>query len=491
MSDPDPIRLEELRGVDDLAGLPDAELAWLAAESTPIELEAGGVIFEAGDRAEYFWIVIGGVAEMTRFEPGMELRSMLVRTGEVTGKLPFSRMDAYPGRNTALEPVRLGRFATSRIEDLLRHAPSVLARLVHVMLDRARRFTRAGAQREKLIGLGTMAAGLAHELNNPASAARRSAAELSDTLGEFGRLATDLVGSAVRSGADGANDRGEPTGPDEDARRPDPVADVRGEAVRTAETTLDPLERTALEDELGDWLDQIGTPHPWEAAATLVAAGYRRDELARTASRLEPGQGPKLVAWLAKEATLRQLGLELAEATKRISTLVAAMKSYSYMDQSTERRPVDVERGIRDTATILGHRLRERGVELRIELPDLPEVLGFGSELNQVWTNLLDNAVAAASEGGGTVTIRGEHHVATDAIVVEICDDGPGVPPELRARIFEPFFTTKGVGEGTGMGLDIANRIVEERHHGHLDVESEPGDTCFRVWLPLDGAPRD
>ncbi len=470
MSVAPPVTVEELRDLRDLSGVPDADLAWLAERVEVQEFDKGDRVLHASDPAHRMWIMLEGSVEISNTDPNLELNSFILKRGDVSGRLPYSRVRVYRRQGFALTPLRVAYLPADRFHDLVVHAPGLAERLVHLMLDRTRMFTRASAQREKLIGLGTMAAGLAHELNNPASAARRSAQELGPTIDRFGRLASTLLRDALFGEAEGEDD---------------PFRALHERAEQARATELDPLERSDREDELGDWLEDLGAPDAWDAAAVLVASGFDRSGLEAFAARLPPGQRATFVDWLAMESTMRHVGSDLAEATERISGLVSAMKSYTYMDQSEDRRPVDVAKGIRDTFTILGHKIRDHGVTLEDELPELPPVPGFGSELNQVWTNLIDNAVVAAGEGGGTVRVRAQHFVESDAVVVEICDDGPGVPAEIQQRIFEPFYTTKGVGEGTGMGLDIANRIVTERHYGSLEVESQPGDTRFRVRLPL------
>ena len=475
---PAPITVDELRAVPLLADLPEHEIAWLAAACEALEADGGTVLFEVGEPIDRMWIALSGLGEFVSVEGEVRLVPVSLRPGDITGRLPYSRLRVAPGRGLVSESIRAAVLPASRFSELVVHAPLLTERLVHVMVDRARSYTRADAQREKLVGLGTMAAGLAHELDNPASAARRDADGLAGVLERFADVGSRLVRHAVH------------TRPGGDAVAPaldDLIARATG-APGDALVALDPLVRSDRESELAAWLRGIGVLEPWDAAVALQEAGVDRDAMAAATAPLGPELQRDLVGWIAAMAALNGLGRHLAEATDRISTLVAAMKSYTYMDQADRQSDVDVVKGIRDTVSVLGHRLRDRGVTLHDELPDLPKIRGHGSELNQVWTNLIDNASAAAAEGGGTVWIRGELHAGAGDVTIEIRDDGPGIPPASIHRIFEPFFTTKEVGAGTGMGLDIASRIVRERHRGRIDVDSQPGDTRFRVRLPIDGA---
>ena len=248
---------------------------------------------------------------------------------------------------------------------------------------------------------------------------------------------------------------------------------------------LSSLERSDREDELGDWLNAYGVAKPWELAATLVAGGLTKAVMAEVAEQLKEQQVLNFLNWVPRDVEIRLLARELTEATTRISDLVGAMKSYTYMDQGLDKQPVDIHKGIKDTLTILKHRWKKRSVEIEKKFGDLPRVPAFGSELNQVWTNLIANAVDAVDEGG-IITISTGIDASSNVACVDIIDNGPGVPEDIQGRIFEPFFTTKGVGAGTGMGLDIVSRIVRGRHQGTVQVKSEPGRTRFRVRLPLE-----
>ena len=352
--------------------------------------------------------------------------------------------------------------------ELQNEAPTVLQLLVHEMLDRTQEYTRIGAQREKLISLGTMSAGLAHELNNPASAARRAARNLQETLQAFDEHSSQILSPVIFKAHESGSD---------------PFAPLY-EAMTLDGDDLNALKRSDLEDDLGDWLAEHGVENPWEVAATLVTGGLDRAVMETVADALVPEQVLNFLNWVPKDVEMRLLSKELAESTTRISDLVGAMKAYTYMDQGLDKQEVDLREGLVNTLVILKHKWHKKGVTIVKNFEDVPKVSAYGSELNQVWTNLISNAIDAVDEGG-EVTVQIGHDASAEVACVDIIDDGPGVPEAIQGRVFEPFFTTKGVGEGTGMGLDIANRIVRQRHRGSLQLTSRPGFTRFRVRLPL------
>ena len=461
------VSVQELAVVTDFQGVPDHELEWLAENLSLTELAKGETYYRQGDSADVLQIVLEGALELVRREEGKEVASFLVEEGEVSGLLPFSRMESYGASATALKPTRVAELSTTLFPTLHERAPVLLQRLVYEMLDRTREYTRLGAQREKLMSLGTMSAGLAHELNNPASAAKRAAQSLQETLQAFDELSSKMLSPVMF----------------QEATSGDPFRPVY-EAITLDGDTLSAMQRSDREDELAEWLESHDVERAWEVAATLVSGGVTLQALLQVQEALKPEQVTNFLEWVPRDVELRLLAKELIEATTRISELVGAMKAYTYMDQGIEKGEVDLHEGIRTTLTILKHKFTKKNIRVEKQFGELPPVPAYGSELNQVWTNLLGNAADAVAEGG-TVTIRTGVDEAAEVACIDIIDDGPGVPKDIQDRIFEPFFTTKGVGEGTGMGLDIANRIVRQRHRGTLTLESEPGATRFSVRLPL------
>jgi len=328
-----------------------------------------------------------------------------------------------------------------------------------------RRITAAEQQRERMASLGEMAAGLAHELNNPAAAARRSAAQLAEAV----EVVSASVGRFVEAGLEREGAAG--------------LVELQREAVERASSraAVDALDVADAEDALLERLEDLGVPEPWRVAEPLAAAGVDADWLERLQALAGPATGAA-VAWVAATLTVQGLAVELQDSTDRLSTLVGAVKSYSYMDRG-DVVEVDLHEGLETTLTVLGHKLKHTTIAVRRDYDrDLPRIMGRGSELNQVWTNLLDNAIDALGDAGTiTITTRNEG----DRAVVDIADDGPGVDPTVSSRIFDSFVTTKDVGAGTGLGLATARRIVVDRHDGSLDFDSHPGETVFHVNLPL------
>ncbi len=453
-----------------LEGVPEAELVWLAGRSSVRSFEAGEVVFAQDAPAEELMIVLSGRLELSRGTEGKESAYLSVLAGEVTGLLPYSRMVSFGGTGRAALPTRVATVHARHFPEMHTQAPETVQRLVNLMLDRTREFTRLSEQQEKLVSLGTMAAGLAHELNNPAAAAKRAAQTLVNTLQAFDEHSSKLLSQVMLKELPPGG--GDPFQPIYDA-------------MTLQSPAKNALEASALEDELADWLAEQGVAEPWDAAATFVAGGFSRDLLEPFTERITPDKVRDFLTWVPRDVEMRLLARELTESTRRISELVVAMKAYSYMDQAQAKEPTDLHGGLDTTLSILNYKLRQKELRVLRDYGELPLVPAFGGELNQVWTNLLDNAIYA-SPVGGTLRVRTSLEPSGAYACVEIADSGPGIPEAALRRIFEPFFTTKGVGEGTGLGLDISQRIVARRHGGSVRVDSKPGDTRFTVRLPLE-----
>ena len=443
------------------------------------ELADGAALFVEGESEVDLFVVLDGTVRITKTVSGEEQLLAVHGPGELAGELSLLVKGAAIATGRAEGPVRVLRIPADAFRRLVAEGSPLAETALRAMVGRTRDVDEQLRQQEKLAGLGRMAAGLAHELNNPAAAARRSAKVLVETAGRAERLALDL--GRRLSGTEGA------------AEALRTLVAVRSDACRVitgaaSAEALSPLERSEREDELADWLDEQGVDEAFDRAETFVEAGLEAEELAEAVAALPEGDRGDAIAWLAASLGTLRLAHEVERSTERISGLVGAVKSHTHMGREGSVQPVDVREGIEATLVVLGHAIRDRGVTVRRQYADdLPEIPGQPGELNQVWTNLLDNAITAASEGGGTVTVRAM--VDQDTVLrVEIEDDGPGIAEEIRSRIFEPFFTTKDVGEGTGLGLVIARQIVTRGHRGELRFTSEPGETVFRVSLPLERA---
>ena len=464
---------QELRRIPHLSDLTDEQAAWLAGQVHEQRLQPGEVLAHEGEPADRMLIVFTGEIHSRRERGAADGRLYIARAGEVTGLLPFSRMTHWTGTVRAVVPTHIAWLPADLFPEMLRRIPALEARLVGALTDRVRESARNDQQREKLMALGKLSAGLAHELNNPSAAVQRAVSELTDCLHRL----RDLTVRLVECGLDPAAIRAAV-----ELRRRARERDAAEIARRDA---ADPLAVADRESAVGDWLEAHGIERPWLAAATFTAAGIAPTDLDALAAQVRDDVLRCVLDWLEGGLAAEALLADVASATRRITELVGAVKSYSHMDEGQGTSEVDVARDIDSTLVILGHKVREKGVALtRDYAPDLPRVCGYAGELNQVWTNLLDNALDAVPSGGH-IAVRAARE--NDHLLIEIRDDGPGVPAEIQQRIWEPFFTTKPVGQGTGLGLDIAQSIVTRRHGGSIALTSRPGDTRFAVRLPLRG----
>lgn len=453
-------RPEDLRAVDVLADLADDQLAWIAERAEDVALTPGEVSMVEGAPADHLYMLLAGEIEGRREKAPGDDRVFTVRAGEVSGVLPFSRMTHFPVTGRATRPSRVVRFPKALFRDLLARVPELEERLVALMTDRVRETTRRDERHEKLLALGKLSAGLAHELNNPAAATRRAAADLKDRLGAMRRAAAELAARGLTN---------------EDRAVLCELADaVESRAAGSA--PLGALERADRESAVGDWLEERGVERSWLLASTFVAAGLSPDDLAALAARLPPEAGAAALVWLEGGLAAAALVADIENASRRISELVGAVKSYSHMDRGTGRSAVDLAREIDSTITMLSYKARQKGIALSRDYdPALPPVEAYAGELNQVWTNLLDNAIDALGQRG---TIEISTRADGDCAVVEIADDGPGIPEEERERVFGRFVRLDASREqasgSAGLGLAIAREIATA--HGATIVLTEaPG----------------
>ncbi len=438
--------------------------ARIVQDANEIDLPAGTVLFDEDEEADGVWMLLDGALEISKRIDGEILPVDHVGAGAYLGEISLLTKTAAGHRATASSDSKVIRIPGELFHELLRTCPSTAHVVVKTLAERVRRIEHMLQKRERLADLGMLAAGLAHELNNPAAAARRATERLLEVMSEL----PDIVsGIASRHWS-----------PSELTA----LVELSREPSHTKPAPADPLLRSEKEDEAAEWLEGHGLDDAYEMAACLVEAGMGREELDRLAARIGDEAVGAGIPWLAGAWLSTQLLNEVNQSVGRIGDLVKAIKSYAKAD-STTAREVDVRKEVATTLLILRHKLSVANIATTTEFEAvLPTIETYGTELYQVWTNLVDNAVdAMEGKGGGKVTIRAR--ADGDGVAVEVEDNGPGIPSDIVGKIFDPFFTTKDVGKGTGLGLEIVNRIVA-RHHGRIDVTSVPGCTRFTVVLP-------
>ena len=455
------VERSELLRVPAFADLPDDQIDWFLGHAEEMHLQAGDSSIHQGDPADAMFVIIQGQLQ-ARGELGGETVVLSPKQGDVTGVLPFSRMKQFPLDVRAATEARILRFPSSLFPELVHKMPELTKRLVGLMSDRIRETTRMEQQRDRLASMGKLSAGLAHELNNPASAAKRAAVQLREILKKI-RDASHELGTRELTPAQKSE-----------------IEKLEASFVQHGEVPHDPLQLSDLETEIDCLLRSHGQNDLWQLAADLAQKNVKPEAVESLFSILDADTARAALIRIAASVEIATLLDQIENATSRISDLVAAIKEYTYMDQAPVQN-VDVVKSLETTLTILNHKLKH-GVAVQREYEPIPLLVNsFGSELNQVWTNIIDNAISAM---GGKGELRVRTFREDNCVVVEIGDNGPGISPDIQPHIFEPFFTTKKVGEGTGLGLDTALRIVK-KHRGTIEVTSRPGDTRFQVWLPL------
>lgn len=456
--------VETLYQIPLFEGISDGEMEWLSANSRLIHLDRGDYFVKEHDTDVRFSVVLAGELQVTRQLHGAVTVVGTTPRGITCGQLNL--LNDTPAEQTiqAIVPSTLMVFEPDAFRAIFSACPKVGSRILRIAAERMAMFVSQETQQQKMAALGKLSAGLAHELNNPAAAARRGAQSLREALPELQAETIALnVCYFTRDQTEALTNLQQSL-----------ISRVRHPP------TLSPLERSAREDAIGGWLDEKEISDAWEIAPVLVSVGFTLDELSELSNQVGLQYARQVITWLGHTLTVTELLDSVEQSTKRVSDLVTAFKEYTYMDRAPVVEDVDLQRGLETTLKVLNHKLKNINV-VRDYDPALPRVMGNGSDLNQVWTNLIDNA-CDAMKGEGTLQIitRNENVFA----MVEITDSGSGIPPEILPHIFSPFYTTKGVGAGTGLGLDISYRIIQQ-HKATVEVQSEPGQTRFIVRIPV------
>ncbi|KAA0992917.1 ATP-binding protein [Dyadobacter aurulentus] len=463
------ISVNDLQSIEVFKEVPEDQLQWMIDKSRHYELQEGDFMSRPGDQLEGTHILFSGKIELYRIQNNTKHTIAELLPGTITGVLPFSRGKIGIAFGQCVELTQIMTFPKELMRELIVSNYELTQALVIVMTSRVREFTELEQQNEKMMALGKLSAGLAHELNNPAAAIVRGSVSLKKHLlmqpGDFKKLISIHLS-------------------------PEEVDVINNKMTAILQTTerpvLNMMRRSEMEDEILDWLDEHSIAGCEDIAENLVEFGISEEDLEELKSKINKDDLSPILLWINNNLTTERMVADIQEASKRIADLVGSVKTFTHMDRGGEREMVDIHTGIRNTIVMLNYKIKKANVKVIEEFDlTLPKIRAMVGELNQVWTNLIDNAIDAL-EGQPGAELKIVSFREKDFVKVAICDNGPGIPKEIRSKIFDPFFTTKSVGKGTGLGLDVVTRIIKQ-HHGSVTLNSEPGKTEFLVCFPING----
>jgi signal transduction histidine kinase len=460
--------VDQISQFEQLSDIPRSQIEWVVERGELRSLKRGDVFFHKGDPIDKLFMIVDGLLAFRIEQNGNYKEIGRFERGAISGALPYSRAETALAIGETLADSQVFTLDKIHFKDLICECHDFTTFLVHQMTDRVRTFTRQQQQNEKLMALGKLSAGLAHEMNNPAAAIVRSAESLQEHLGtvpdKFKKMMTAKV----------------------DLHAVDFVNDMLYAKVQQGvDTSASLMERTEKEDDLTDWLEDNGYGDCYALSETLADFSFDPGEMQELLDKAGPETFPKVIEWIDNVLTTEKMVAEIKEASDRISSLVNSVKSYSHMDRADDMEPTDVHLGLRNTVTMLNHKIKKGGIALKEEFEkELPMISGLAGELNQVWTNVIDNALDALEQTESPALTISTLQKG-DSVHVHIKDNGPGIPEENKDRIFEPFFTTKDIGKGTGLGLETAKQIVL-KHKGSIDLSSKPGETIFKFCFPIN-----